>query len=213
MTFKTIHYLAIALLAAAVCSCQKDPSTSDLHREYLVYTDRDRAADFAAFETFYLPDSILIIGNNKQTEYWKDADALEIVGTVAAELELAGYLRTAEKESADLGIQLSYVERETYYVGSGNPYWWSYYPYYWSPGFWGDWMGWYYPYRVYYGYTAGSLLLEMINLDSNPVGEKRLPVVWDSFISGLLTSNATLNQERTLEAVAQAFAQSPYLYK
>ena len=53
MTVKTIHFLAIALLAAAVSSCQKDPSTSALHREYLVYTDRDRAADFAAFETFY----------------------------------------------------------------------------------------------------------------------------------------------------------------
>ena len=37
MTVKTIHFLAIALLAAAVSSCQKDPSTSALHREYLVY--------------------------------------------------------------------------------------------------------------------------------------------------------------------------------
>ena len=149
MTVKTIHFLAIALLAAAVSSCQKDPSTSALHREYLVYTDRDRAADFAAFETFYLPDSILIIGNNKQTEYWKDADALEIVGTVAFELEAAGFLRISEKQNADLGVQLSYVERETYFVGSNNPYWWWYYPYYWSPGYWGDWMGWFYPYRVY----------------------------------------------------------------
>ena len=156
MTVKTIHFLAIALLAAAVSSCQKDPSTSALHREYLVYTDRDRTADFAAFETFYLPDSILIIGNNKQTEYWKDADALEIVGTVAFELEAAGFLRISEKQNADLGVQLSYVERETYFVGSNNPYWWWYYPYYWSPGYWGDWMGWFYPYRVYYGYTAGS---------------------------------------------------------
>lgn len=213
MTVKTIHYLAIALLAAAVCSCQKDPSTSDLHREYLVYTDRDSAADFAAYETFYLPDSILIIGNNKQTEYWKDADALEIVSTVAAELEGAGFTRAAEKEDAQLGIQLSYVERETYYVGAGNPYWWWYYPYYWSPGYWGDWLGWYYPYQVYYGYTAGSLLLEMVNLESATTEEKRLPVIWDSFISGLLTSNAALNQQRTLEAIGQAFAQSPYLYK
>ncbi|HUN13497.1 MULTISPECIES: DUF4136 domain-containing protein [unclassified Alistipes] len=213
MTVKTIHFLAIALLAAAVSSCQKDPSTSALHREYLVYTDRDRAADFAAFETFYLPDSILIIGSNKQTEYWKDADALEIVGTVAFELEAAGFLRTSEKQNADLGVQLSYVERETYFVGSNNPYWWWYYPYYWSPGYWGDWMGWFYPYRVYYGYTAGSLLLEMMDLKATRVEGKRLPVVWDSFMSGLLTSNASLNQERTLQAVEQAFAQSPYLYE
>ena len=211
MTVKTIHFLAIALLAAAVSSCQKDPSTSDLHREYLVYTDRDRAADFAAFETFYLPDSILIIGNNKQTEYWKDADALEIVGTVAFELEAAGFLRISEKQNADLGVQLSYVERETYFVGSNNPYWWWYYPYYWTPGYWGDWLGWHYPYRVYYGYTAGSLLIEMLDLQAPQTEGKRLPVVWDTFIGGLLTSNESLNQQRTIEAIEQAFAQSPYL--
>lgn len=213
MTVKTIHYLAAALLAAAVCSCQKEPSTSDLHREYLVYTDCDRTADFAAFETFYLPDSILLIGGNKKTEYRKDAAALEIVTAVAAELEAAGFLRTEEKDAADLGIQLSYVEQETYFVGSGNPYWWWYYPYYWSPGYWGDWLGWHYPYSVYYGYTAGSLLLEMIDLGANRLGGKRLPIVWDSFISGLLTSNAGLNQQRTLDAIEQAFAQSPYLYQ
>ncbi len=74
-------------------------------------------------------------------------------------------------------------------------------------------MGWFYPYRVYYGYTAGSLLLEMMDLKATRVEGKRLPVVWDSFMSGLLTSNASLNQERTLQAVEQAFAQSPYLYE
>ncbi len=213
MTVKTIPYLAIALLAAAVCSCQKDPSTSDLHRDYLVYTDYDSEADFAAFETFYIPDSILVIGNNKKTEYWKDENALEIVATVAAEMEAAGYLPVAEKADADLGIQLSYVERETYFVGYDSPYWWWNYPYYWTPGYWGDWLGWHYPYYVYYGYTAGSLLLEMVNLGAAQTESKRLPIVWDSFIGGLLTSSTSLNQQRTLEAVEQAFAQSPYLYQ
>lgn len=213
MIVKTIHYLAIALLAAAICSCQKDPSTSDLHRDYMVYTDHDTAVDFAAFDTYYVPDSILVIGDNKQMLYWKDENAREIIATVAAEMASAGFLRTDDKQTADLGLQLSYVERETYFVGYDNPCWWWYYPYYWAPGYWGDWVGWHYPYQVYYGYTAGSLLIEMVDLDADPASGKRLPVVWDSFIGGLLTSNAGLNQRRTLEAVGQAFAQSPYLYQ
>lgn len=53
----------------------------------------------------------------------------------------------------------------------------------------------------------------MMDLKATRVEGKRLPVVWDSFMSGLLTSNASLNQERTLQAVEQAFAQSPYLYE
>ena len=42
-----------------------------------------------------------------------------------------------------------------------------YYPYYWAPGYWGDWVGWHYPYSVYYGYTAGSLLMEMLDLQAD----------------------------------------------
>ena len=211
MTVKTIHYLAIALLSAAICACQKEPSTSGLHKDYLVYTDYDTATDFAALETYFLPDSILLIGDRNRTEYWKDAPALEIIGKVAANLDAAGFRRTQEKDTADVGIQLSYVEKETYFVGYDYPYWWWYYPYYWTPAYWGDWIGWYYPYRVYYGYTAGSLLVEMLNLDGTTQGDKKLPVVWDSFIGGLLTSSQQLNQQRTLAAVDQAFVQSPYL--
>jgi len=213
MTFKIIRSLAIALFAVAACACQKEPSTSDLHQDYLVYTDHDTRTDFAPFETFFIPDSILIIGDNKKTEYWKSEDALEIIDAIAAEMTRAGFVRVFDKPSADLGIQPSYVERTTYFVGNDAPYWWWNYPYYWSPGYWGDWLGWHYPYRVYYGYTAGSLLLEMVNLDVEPQSGKRLPVLWDSFIGGLLTSDTRLNRQRTLAAIEQAFHQSPYLYR
>lgn len=213
MTVKKLHFLAIALVAVAVSACQKEPSTSSLHRDYLVYTGHDEDADFTAFNTYYIPDSILIIGNRDKTEYWKDANALEIVGKVVENMNAAGYVRTDDKLAADLGLQLSYVQKVTYFVGSDYPYWWWYYPYYWTPGYWGDWIGWHYPYRVYYGYTAGSLLMEMMNLEAEAPSNKKLPVVWDSFIGGLLTSSEQLNQQRTLAAVEQAFVQSPYLKK
>lgn len=213
MTVKKLHHLAIALLAVSVCSCEKEPSTSDLHRDYLVYTAHDTSTNFAEIDTYYLPDSILIIGNSDKTEYWKDANALEIVTTVANRLDAAGYVRTEDKDAASVGMQLSYVKQVTYFVGYDNPYWWWYYPYYWTPGYWGDWLGWHYPYRVYYGYTAGSLLMEMVDLEADQVTGRKLPIIWDSFIGGLLTSSQSLNQQRTLAAVEQAFAQSPYLNK
>ncbi len=213
MTVKTIHYLAIALLAAAVCACQKEPSTSGLHNDYLVYTGHDTDTDFVTLETYYLPDRILLIGNHDKAEYWEDATAQEIIARVAAQLDAAGFQRIEDKESADAGIQMSYVERETYYVGYDYPYWWWYYPYYWAPSYWGDWVGWYYPFRVYYGYTSGSLLIEMLDLEGTTESGKKLPIVWNAFISGLLSSSERLNLERTLSAVDQAFAQSPYLHQ
>ena len=62
MTVKKLRYLAFALTAVAFCACQKEPSTSSLHKDYLVYTAHDTDADFAAFDTYYIPDSTLLIG-------------------------------------------------------------------------------------------------------------------------------------------------------
>ena len=213
MIVKNLRYTALALAAVAFCSCQKEPSTSDLHGDYLVYTDHDTGTDFSAIDTYFLPDSILLIGGSDRTEYWKDESAQEIIATVAAAMDNAGYTRTYDKAAANVGIQMSYVEQVTYFVGYNNPYWWWYYPYYWTPGYWGDWLGWHYPYGVYYGYTAGSLLTEMLDLEADQQSGKKLPVIWDSFAGGLLTGDSSLNLQRTLDAVEQAFVQSPYLSK
>ena len=48
MNVKKLRYFAFALIAVAFCACQKEPSTSDLHRDYLVYTAHDTGTDFAA---------------------------------------------------------------------------------------------------------------------------------------------------------------------
>ena len=213
MIVKNLRYTALALAAVAFCSCQKEPSTSDLHGDYLVYTAHDTGTDFSAIDTYFLPDSILLIGGSDRTEYWKDESAQEIIATVAAAMDNAGYTRTYDKAAANVGIQMSYVEQVTYFVGYNNPYWWGYYPYYWTPGYWGDWLGWHYPYGVYYGYTAGSLLTEMLDLEADQQSGKKLPVIWDSFAGGLLTGDSSLNLQRTLDAVEQAFVQSPYLSK
>lgn len=211
MTVKKSNFLLPVLLVAAFASCQKEPSLSSLHEDYLVYTAYDSGADFTAAGTYYIPDSILLIGSSPKTEYWKDESAMEIVNAVVSNMDARNFDRTEDKETADLGIQLSYVERVTYFVGYDNPYWWWYYPYYWSPGYWGNWGGWHYPFPVYYGYTAGSLLIEMVDLDAEEATERKLPVVWNSFIGGLLTYSQSVNLQRTVVAVNQAFAQSPYL--
>lgn len=213
MTIQKIRFMAFALLGVTLCACQEDPSTSDLHRNYLVYTAHDTATDFSSFNTFYLPDSILLMSSADTTKYWTNANAQELISVVDNALHQAGYMRDSYKSDADLGIQISFVEQVTYFVGYNNPYWWWYYPYYWTPTYWGDWTGWHYPYQVYYGYTAGSMLIEMVDLKADQQSGKKLPVIWDSYIGGLLTSNTNLNQQRAVAALEQAFEQSPYLKK
>lgn len=209
MSIKNLRYLAIALFAVAVCSCQKDPDTSGLNDDYLVFTDTDTATDITQFGNYVLPDSILVIGSSEMAVYWKDQDAQTIISSVASQMNADGYTRVDTIEAAQIGLQLSYVQDVTYFVN--YPYWWWYYPYYWGPGFWGDWTGWYYPYVVTYGYTTGSLIIEMVNLTPGGENPDELPVVWNAFMSGLMTGSDNVDVQRTVDAVNQAFTQSPYL--
>ncbi len=222
---KIKHFLC-AVAAAVVllpAGCRKDPSTSSLHDEYLVYTAYDDKASFPSLDTYYLPDSILLIGSytldeagQKVSKYWTDADALSLVNTVARELDNRGYVRQTDPElkgTADAGIQISYVQEDSYFVGYNDPYWWGYYPYYWTPGYWGPWGGWYYPYMVYYGYTTGSLLIEMVNLTDTSAADRKLPVIWNCYITGLLHGRRTIDLKEAADGIEQAFDQSPYLKK
>ena len=203
------------LFAAAllVSACEKTPDTGKLDNDYLVYTNYDDDTDFAKFVTFYVPDSVLIItGNADKPKYLYGTPASEIIIANYVEgMEGAGYVRTLDKNLADLGLQVSYVE-ETYQFRYINNYpWWYGYPWYWNFGYWGNWGGWYWPYNVTYSYSTGSVLGELVDLTIPEGTSKQLKVVWSSYISGLLNSNGTLNTTSVQEAINQAFSQSPYL--
>ena len=67
------------LATFAFTACEKDADTDKLDNKFVVYTSYDKSANFKQFSTYYLPDSILIIGSNKTQEYWSDADAQKII--------------------------------------------------------------------------------------------------------------------------------------
>ena len=62
--------LPFFLLLLLLASCQKDPDTSKLSDEYVVYTDHSKDANFETFTSFYIPDSVMVIGNNEKPEFW-----------------------------------------------------------------------------------------------------------------------------------------------
>ncbi|MBQ8673195.1 MAG: DUF4136 domain-containing protein [Bacteroides sp.] len=207
---KRIVPLLLAVIAFA--ACEKDPDMGKLDNKYLVYTNYDKKADFKLFETFYLPDSILVIGDKKDAEYWKDENAQAILNTYVTNMESRGYVRTDNRDEADLGLQVSYVKSTYYFTDYTYPQWWWDYPGYWGAPYWGNWGGgWYYPYSITYSYSTGSYLAELLNLES-PQGEReKLSVLWTAYMSGLLSGSSTTNVNLAVEAVDQAFAQSAYL--
>ena len=85
--------IPLLMLVVAFAACEKDPDMGKLDNKYLVYTNYDTKADFKAFQTYYLPDSILIIGDKKEATYWKDDNAQEILKAYADNMNSRGYLR------------------------------------------------------------------------------------------------------------------------
>ena len=199
-------------MLAAVCivlvSCQKEPDTDKLDNHYLVYTNYDSNADFASFENFYVIDSILIIGNSEKPTYWNNSNSQKIINAYSDKLEACGYIMVPTAQEADMILQLSYINNTYYFTSFGPGPWWNSYPGYWN---WGGW-GWYYPYTFNYSYSTGSIIAELVDTQTPSPQKNKLTVIWNSYICGLLNGN-NLSFSRTIDAINQAFTQSPYLNK
>ena len=208
---KKLIYVLIAVFA--LTSCREDPDLGDLSSDFLVFTNYDGKADFNRFTRYYMPDSVMVIGDTKDPEYWTGSKAADILKAYEDNMQACGYVRTDDKSEADVGLQISYVQSVAYFVDYRNPYWWNEYPGYWLPGYWGDWGYWYYPYPVVYSYSVGSLLTEMVDMSTSPSADRKLTVVWNSFLSGLLSGSDAFNMELTVRAINQSFVQSPYLVR
>ena len=202
--------IPVLLATIALVACEKEPDTDKLDNHYLVYTDYDSNTNFGELMTYYVPDSVLYINSGNKKEYLQGSAADAIRQEFINNMD-EHYLRVNNMADADIGLQLSYVASTYTFAGyTGGGPWWYGYPYYWTPGYWGGyWGGWYYPYPIVYSYTTGSIIGEMVNL-SVP-DEKKLPVIWSTYISGILNPQGNLNMQKTETAIDQAFKQTSVL--
>ncbi|MGL4291978.1 MAG: DUF4136 domain-containing protein [Bacteroidales bacterium] len=212
-------FFALLAILAIFASCEKDPDLDKVQDQYMVYTQHDKNVSFDTFKSFYIPDSILIVGNSDKKTYLKSEEsnaASKIIDAYVSNMEKRGFKKVDDKTEADLGLQLSFIE-ETRYLTN----WWDY-PYYWEPGYWWNgWYGpnwnWYYPYPITYSFTTGTLLGELIDLkkaNSTTKESTTTPkptVVWSSFISGFIYNLNSIDVNQAVSSVNQAFVQSAYL--
>jgi hypothetical protein len=198
--------------AAMLTACEREPDLDKLDYDYLVYTAYDEDADFSTMSTYYLPDEIPVVTDNQDTVFLSNAIAEPILAAYITALDSLGYTLTTDKDSADVGLQISYI-RSTYLFTTYNTYpdyWWGstgYWPWYWGGG-WGG--GFYRPFPVTYSLTTNSFITEMVQLDSTTGTSAKLPVVWTSYMVAP-TGSTVINTSMVAEAVARAFAQSDYL--
>lgn len=208
---KNVPFVALLSLLGTA-ACEKEPDLKRMDGDYFVGTGYEPKADFCGAFTFFLPDSILIIGEKNEPDYLTDSQAARIVDTYVAGMEERGYVRTPDKAAADLGIQLTYIGNTTHFIEwVGKPAWWWGYPGFWSPAYWGNWGYWYYSFPVAYNCATGKLLMEMVDLRTPEGPQQRLPVIWNNYIHGWLTRYEKTDTDLLLRGIHQAFQQSGYV--
>jgi hypothetical protein len=195
-----------------VVGCAAPPPDSERVDESIVITKHAPGVEFGSYQTYYLRPEVRTFDDKGEQDELDEATAEPLLEQTRKNLEARGYVE-ADKEEAELGVQVMYTDKitTTYWCY----YWWD--PYYWGYPGWG-----YYP---YYGcdYSAwksemlGTVIVDLKraveeNPDLGQGGEggqgpqDLLPGIWFSGVYGV-----SLTSKEARDGIDQAFKQSPYL--
>lgn len=198
--------LSIVILAVISFSCYPDYGLTVQDYD-MVLTLYDNSVDFAQFNTYAMPDSVLHPvpeGRNDDLTRAYDDLVLSLVSSNMADL---GYTRITDDSGPDPDVIIlvtalkSDWQVSSYYPGGGWWYW-GWYPYY--------------PYYPYYGYSytfsTGTFLISMIDTEDFSLDNNTAITYWGAALNGLADYDVSSGvRNRITDGINQAFAQSPYL--
>jgi hypothetical protein len=186
------------------------PETADLVKHMVVQTEynqdfvNDHQNIFDTYSTFVIrEDTMGFVSTLNSAKYLLDDDVPNFVIPVVKAIRdnfRKGYQQVTTANNPDFAVNVIVLQNFNYYqsynYGYGYPG--SYYGYY----------NYYYPVVNTYYSNYVTLLIQVVDA-KNPNISNQYPVIWSAYIGDL---NATLDLSgKTLEAVAKAFEQSPYI--
>jgi len=184
------------------------PSTGNLVKDMVVQTNYDITVDFKNFSTYALPlDTIGLVSNTTDASAIVNNYSKAVVNAVKKNLDQLGYQRVELNQNPDFGVNIFVVNDLSVFQSVVYPNYYYGYP--------GYGYGSYYGYGGYYGYpyvntqvyNQAILVIEFADLKT--IQNDNARVVWTANIGDLITS---VDQDvKVLEAINQAFIQSPYL--
>ncbi len=189
-------------LALILSACAPDSGFNTVADYDVVVTLYDESFNFTTVETYFLPDTIIHLGEEGDDNLSRIYDDF-ILNLVRENIEALGYVE-ADTNVTDPDVYFLIDASSTDYVGWS--YWYDYW--YWYPG-WGGSYPYYPPGGWYpsYTFTTGSMFIRMFyeeDVDSDRI-------VWTAALNGLLGDTSTGLTSRLTNNINQAFDQSPYL--
>jgi hypothetical protein len=207
MKSKNVMWVAILALGALFTSCTKDPISNLTEEESRIYiTDHDSIANFSAYKTFSISDSVTVVNDGQASKQITATDQA-FINAVKAEMQAKGFSLVSKGANPNLGINVTRIYNTSTgivsYSNYYNNYGGFYDPYYWGYGG----FGYYSPYSyATYSIREGALSIDILNLKDAPA-TNRINVVW----TGLIRGSGIFNAATAADQVRMLFAQSPYL--
>ncbi|RAW00728.1 DUF4136 domain-containing protein [Pseudochryseolinea flava] len=201
--FKKIFILFPAVVFV-LGSCQNEPDDIKLYDELVVSTQYDNDADFSAYQSYAIATDTIgyVSGNPKDTirVYKGDFPYPRLVINAVKSAIGTNLEQKNIDQDPDVGINI-------YVVSELNLYQQVVYPTY---GYYGGYSGYYYPYTLTYAQNTATLVVEMVDL-KNRDAQNRVRVVWSAYMGDVISS--VDYEKQSVDAIAQAFKQSSYLFK
>jgi len=204
------RYVLPYLLASVLIGtgCLKDPDYEKLSSNFVVATNSKEGTNFSNFHTYYVSDSVAVISETLSDTMINNATSKKLVDAVKANMNALGYTFVPKSSKPDIGINMVVVKDvdvATIYGG-----WWAGYPGYWDPWYWGWYYPYYYPWSVTYVIRTGSVIVDMVDL-KDVAADNKITVLWTGLGSGAIGTDLDGNIQRGVDAINQAYQQSPEL--
>lgn len=213
--------LAILILAS-LTACTYEPEIGDLVKNMVVQTNYDVTGPngvqnvFKTFETyvfkldtigyispFYPNDSILVDNTSSSTTLLKASFVSEVTDAIKDNVDALGFEHVEESENPDFGIKVVILEQFSFFQTVNYPGYYS--------GYYGYYGGYYGPIVNTYSSNFVTMVVEIVDIKNFAANKFKYKVIWVANIGDVASS---VNRDvKIVEAVNQAFVQSPYFSK
>lgn len=207
--------LAIITILTLLVGCALQPDSGELAKDMVVQTNYDQPSIaqniFSTYSAFIIREDTLGYvkrGINPDEAYLTDANFTRftggyvkpIIALVKENLSERGFTPVTEEDNPDFAVNIVILDDFSFFQTVNYlPSYGGYYGYY----------GYYFPVvNTYYAQYA-SMVIEIVDI-KNATGND-YKVIWKAFIGDLYTTFDL--KTKTLEAIDQAFIQSPYIQK
>lgn len=196
--------LMLGVGLTALTACRKTPNLNALQNQQVVVTDRDLAANFSNYSTYHISDTVRIVASDPRDSILLGPIARQLVESVKTNMNSRGYTFVSSKSAnPELGlvlVVLQDVSRSTVCAG------------WWGGGWGGGWgWGWHHPWCGSFTYTVGTSVLTIYDLKNADINQN-LRGLWGMTALGVFSNtNNQTNANLTVNAINQAFSQSPYI--